>query len=120
MKYSSMKLKIVTATLQSVSLFLTILAVLFLNGCGGKAETKSKTAESDMRPAETVRVRENVSTFLGNPSRSYYGTGPWSQQPLEVLWSVKTGAMAGPNHKVAWGGSALPGQPSTNGQRAYF
>ena len=120
MKYSSMKLKIVNTNLQSVLLFATILAVLFLNGCGGKAETKSKTAESDVRPAETVRVRENVATFLGNPSRSFYGTGPWGTQPLEVLWSVKTGAMAGPNHKIAWGGSAWPGQPSTNGERVYF
>src|SRR5436309_2440176 len=82
MKYSSMKLKIVGTNLQSVLLFTTILAALFLNGCGGKAETKSKTAESDVRPAETVRVRENVATFLGNPSRSFYGTGPWGTQPL--------------------------------------
>ena len=28
--------------------------------------------------------------------------------------------MAGPNHKVAWGGSAWPGQPSTDSERVYF
>src|SRR5689334_621518 len=112
---------LVEVKLSSASLVLVaLLSVILFNGCGSKAETKPGTVDSSARPAETVRVRENVATFLGNASRSYYGSGPWSAQPLQVLWSIKTSAMAGPNHKVAWGGSAWPGQPSTNGERVYF
>src|ERR687884_2328800 len=100
---------------------LVLLAALALGGCGSKAEPKSKSMESDVRPAETVLARPVVSTWLGNPSRTFYGSGPWaSNGPLEVAWKFKTKAISGRLHKDPWGGTSWPGQPSVNGDRVYF
>src|ERR1700754_2205597 len=109
-EFKNQNRNLVDVKLSGASLVVAALvSVLLFNGCGSKAETKPGTVDNSVRPAENVRVRENVATFLGNASRSNYGSGPWAAEPLQVLWSIKTGAMAGPNHKVAWGGSAWPG-----------
>ena len=84
-----------------------VAGLLALSGCG-KAEVKS--AESDVRPAETVRVRPIVSTWLGNPSRTFYGSGPWTDAPLEVVWKFKTKSISGRLHKDPWGGTSWPGR----------
>src|SRR5829696_7667957 len=89
-----------------------------LNGCGGKAQVR--TADTDVRPAETVRVRPAVATWLGNPSRTFYGSGPWAAGALEIRWKFKTKSISGRLHKDPWGGTSWPGQPSVNGDRVYF
>jgi outer membrane protein assembly factor BamB len=58
--------------------------------------------------------------WLGNESRSFYGTGPWSDGPLEVVWEFETGFISGRLHKDPWGGSSWPGQPSVDERHVYF
>src|SRR5215216_5037611 len=93
-----------------LSLLMSCLAVvLLLNGCGGKAQERA--ADSDVRPATTVIARPVVATWLGNPARTFYGSGPWAAGPLEVVWKFKTKSISGRLHKDPWGGTSSPGQP---------
>ena len=52
--------------------------------------------------------------WLGNTSRNFYGTGPWSTGPLEIVWEFETKFITGRLHKDPWGGSSWPGQPSVD------
>ena len=61
-----------------------------------------------------------VQTWLGNFARNFYGTGPWPDAPLEVIWSFKTKSTSGRLHKDPWGGTSWPGQPSVADGRVYF
>ena len=103
--------------LVAVTVFVTL--SLSLTACGGKlvtdiAETKAAPAPPPPPPPPSV------PTWLGNPSRNFYGAGPWSDRPTEVLWEFETKLTSGPLHKLGWGGSSWPGQPSVVGKRVYF
>jgi outer membrane protein assembly factor BamB len=64
---------------------------------------------------------EGTLTFLGRPTRDYYGSGPWkSAGPLKVVWKFKTKGISGRFHKDPWGGTSWPGQPSVRGDKVYF
>ena len=109
--------------LKALSLcLLALAALLLLSGCGGKVtqEIYARSTESALRTAEVVRVPPTVPMWLGNPGRTFYGTGPWPKGPLEVAWQFETEATAGRLHKDKWGGSSWPGQPSVVGDRVYF
>ena len=95
-------------------LFLALLCSL--SACGGKAisETKATPAPAPPKPPTTIPA------WLGNPSRSFYGTGPWSNEPLKIVWEFKTDWISGRLHKDPWGGSSWPGQPSVDEQHVYF
>ena len=95
-----------------------LLAALLLGGCGGKAQERA--ADSDVKPPVTVRARPVVATWLGNPARTFYGSGPWAAGPLEISWKFKTRSISGRLHKDPWGGTSWPGQPSVNNDRVYF
>ena len=64
-----------------------ILALLLTTAaCGGKVitETEAKPPPPPPKPPTSVPM------WLGNASRSFYGTGPWSDEPLEVVWEFET------------------------------
>src|SRR6185503_13859008 len=93
-----------------------ILALLLsLPACGGKVI--SKTAAE---PPSPPKPPSSVPMWLGNASRSFYGTGPWSGDQLEVVWEFETKWITGRLHKDPWGGSSWPGQPSVDESRVYF
>ena len=61
-----------------------------------------------------------VPTWLGNPERNFYGTGPWKDGELKIVWEVQTGSISGRFHPDPWGGTSWPGQPSVEGDFVYF
>src|SRR5688572_123550 len=96
----------------SIALFLFPALLLSLSGCGGSLvnETVAEPkVERALPPPPTVPM------WLGNPSRNFYGTGPWSDRPSEILWEFETELITGRQHKEGWGGSSWPGQPSVVG-----
>jgi outer membrane protein assembly factor BamB len=92
-----------------------ILALLLLPACGGKVIT-----ETAAKPAEPPKPPSSVPMWLGNASRNFYGTGPWSGKKLEVVWEFETDWIKGRLHKDPWGGSSWPGQPSVDEKHVYF
>ena len=71
-------------------LILLVLALAFLSACGGKI-----IKETEASPASTVPATPTtVPMWLGNASRSFYGTGPWSKAPLQVVWEFETKAIS--------------------------
>src|SRR5678810_30790 len=93
-----------------------LLALLLLPACGGKVITE--TAAKPATPAP--KPPTSVPAWLGNASRNFYGTGPWSDAPLQVVWEFKTNWISGRLHKDPWGGSSWPGQPSVDEKYVYF
>ena len=87
------------------------------SACGGNL-VKETVAESKAKPAATPV--SSVPNWLGNRERNFYGTGPWQNGPLEIVWEFETGFISGRLHKDPWGGSSWPGQPSIAGDRVYF
>jgi outer membrane protein assembly factor BamB len=85
--------------------------------CGGKL-VKETSAEPVIEKTQPVPV--NLPTWFGNPARNFYGTGPWTDKPLEVVWDFKTDWSSGRFHKDPWAGSGWPGQPAVVGDRIYF
>src|SRR4051794_19601837 len=79
----------------------------------GEAEKKPGVVAPPPPPAAML-------TWLGDPARSSYGTGPWKEGELTVTWELKTGGISGRLHKDPWGGTSWPGQPSVDGDRVYF
>src|SRR6267143_4799835 len=100
--------------------FWFLLAVLWLGpACGGRIITKTE-AEPVPKVNKAPPVQTDLPMWLGNPSRSFYGSGPWSTEPLKVVWDFKTQWSRGRLHKDPWGGSGWPGQPAVVGERVYF
>ena len=100
--------------LQFGSLF--VLLALLLTACGSKV-VKEAPAEAKI---EKPKPPASLPTWLGNPERTFYGTGPWKTGQLKIIWEVKTGSISGRFHKDPWGGTSWPGQPSVEGDRVYF
>ncbi|MGZ5482137.1 MAG: PQQ-binding-like beta-propeller repeat protein, partial [Pyrinomonadaceae bacterium] len=86
-----------------------------LLGCGGKAAVEIKAG-----PVEKPKPPSAVPMWLGNAERNFYGTGPWKDGELTVIWEVETGFISGRLHKDPWGGTSWPGQPSIKDNRVYF
>jgi outer membrane protein assembly factor BamB len=101
--------------------FLTVMLAfgLLFSACGkttkAEAEPSSTRLEELKKPAPAA-----LPMWLGNPERNFFGTGPWSDKPLEVAWNFKTGSVRGPLHPDPWGGSGWPGQVAVVGDRVYF
>src|SRR4030095_3560768 len=85
--------------------------------CGEKLVTQP-IPESKSKPAPTPV--NSVPNWLGNPERNFYGTGPWQEGPLEIVWANDTDFISGRLHPDLWGGTSWPGQPSVDGTRVYF
>ena len=97
----------------STAFLIAVLACI--SACGGKVIT-----HTEAKPPPPPPVPTSVPAWLGNPSRDFYGTGPWSNEPLEVVWEFETKSISGRLHKDPWGGSSWPGQPSVNERYVYF
>ena len=97
------------------SVLLLCLLILLLSGCGGKI-----VKETEARTAPPPKPPPSVPMWLGNPSRNFFGTGPLSNDPLQVVWKFETKMISGRLHEDPWGGTSWPGQPSVDGQRVYF
>jgi len=97
-------------------LLLLLIALACFPACGGKI--LRETAASPSSPAGSAPP--TVPMWLGNASRSFYGTGPWSNEPLQVVWKFETKLISGRLHKDPWGGTSWPGQPSVDGRYVYF
>src|SRR5260370_23345167 len=108
-----------TALQKYLVLCLLVLLGLVLSACG--KTTKGKPAST---ATKVVEVREPtpaaVPMWLGNPERNFFGTGPWTDRPLEIVWDFKTGSVRGPLHPDPSGGSGWPGQGAVVGDRVYF
>ncbi|MFN2493580.1 MAG: PQQ-binding-like beta-propeller repeat protein, partial [Pyrinomonadaceae bacterium] len=91
---------------------------LFLCSCGGKL-VKETVAETKIDHS-TIRTPTSIPTWLGNPARNFYGTGPWSNRPLQIMWEFKTESSSGRFHKISWAGAGWPGQPAIVEDRVYF
>src|SRR5688572_6681065 len=94
-----------------------LLLLASFTGCGGKLVTETVAEPKGSRPAPPPK---SVPTWLGNTSRNFYGTGPWSDEPSEILWEFETKLISGRLHKDPWGGTSWPGQPSLGDDRVYF
>src|ERR1041385_162486 len=107
-----------TFSLCRLLLCLFLLSVfMLLCGCGGKLVKQTSAEPVAKRPA---RAPLDFPAWLGNRERNFYGTGPWEDGPLEVIWENETGLISGQLHKDGWGGVSWPGQPSVAGERVYF
>ena len=87
-----------------------------LLGCGGRAASEVKADPVVEKP----KPPSAVPMWLGNGERNFYGTGPWKDGELTVIWEVETGFISGRLHKDPWGGTSWPGQPSIKDNRVYF
>lgn len=58
---------------------------------------------------------EGLTMFRGNPTRTWYGTGPLPDDPLELLWTYPDAAMCGTSvsggESKLWCGTGWTGQP---------
>ena len=95
---------------------ITALAFVFAcTACGGRVLQKTEA-----EVLHKAAVPDAVPVWLGNPTRNFYGTGPWPDRPVQVIWEFETKLTSGRLHKDGWGGTSWPGQPSVAGNRVYF
>lgn len=91
---------------------------------GSEPAGTSTTADTDGRPANTVPPSSvsrpwgsitGLSMFRGNPTRTFYGTGPISDSP-QVAWSYPEGGMCSESTNLGettvWCGMGWTGQPA--------
>src|SRR6185503_16134014 len=96
-------------------LLVVVFGALAASGCANK-EIKG----TEVKAAEPPKPPPSVPMWLGSPSRNFYGTGPWSNEPLQVVWEFKTSSTSGRLHKDPWGGTSWPGQPSVDENHVFF
>ena len=87
-----------------------------LTACGNRAVSETKAGPLVEKP----KPPSAVPMWLGNSTRNFYGTGPWKDGQLSIVWEVETGFISGRLHKDPWGGTSWPGQPSIDNDRVYF
>ncbi len=100
-------------------LLLLLAALILLPACGGKLIRETE-AEPVLKSKAAKPAQTDMPMWLGNPARRFYGNGPWSKKPLQVVWEFKTQWSSGRLHKDPWAGSGWPGQPAVVGERVYF
>ena len=93
-------------------------SALLFAGCNWRAISKTENERGPTSPAK--QLPNSVPAWLAIAERNFYGTGPWIDAPLEVVWGVETGLISGKLHKDPWGGTSWPGQPSVDDERVYF
>ena len=91
-------------------------SMLGLSACGGRAASEIRAEPRVEKPKPPTAV----PMWLGNATRNFYGTGPWKDGQLTVVWELETDFISGRLHKDPWGGTSWPGQPSINDDRVYF
>ena len=77
-----------------------LVITLVFSACNGhvvpKTEAEALSKVPEAKPAA-------VPLWLGNSSRNFYGTGPWSAEPVKVLWEFETQLISGRLHEEGWG-----------------
>ena len=107
------RLNLVSKTLSTICL---LAFLCWFSACGGG----KATTHTEAKLPDPPKPPSSVPAWLGNASRTFYGTGPWSDGPLEVVWEFETKWTSGRLHKDPWGGSSWPGQPSVDERHVYF
>src|SRR6185295_6641994 len=97
---------------------LVLILALLAAACG--ATVVSKTEAGAGKKELTKPVSPSLHFWLGNSERNFYGSGPWADGPLEIVWQNETGFVSGRLHPDPWGGTSWPGQPAVDGNRVYF
>ncbi len=95
---------------------ITFCSALLLTSCAGRAVSETSSPKPGI---EKPKPPTAVPMWLGNPTRSFFGTGPMPKA-LKVIWEFKTSSTRGRLHPDPWGGSGWPGQPAIVGDRIYF
>src|SRR5258707_856877 len=89
--------------LNEIVLCTVILASLTLAACS----KVTKGTAPDVNTAKPTEPKKPTAAampmWLGNPERNFYGTGPWTDKPLEVAWDFETGSVRGRLHPDPWG-----------------
>lgn len=82
------------------------------NEYAGSDESTWVAAESSGRPWSDAGAIDGLLTFRGNPTRSFYGTGPIPESP-EVVWQFEIGCSLSVVSQVVkeWCGTGWTGQP---------
>src|SRR5690242_19560536 len=80
---------------QCCTLAICLVCLGVLSGCGGKAASETKAEPRIEKPKPPTAV----PLWLGNGERNFYGTGPWKDGELKVIWELQTGFMSGRLHK---------------------
>jgi outer membrane protein assembly factor BamB len=97
---------------------LVLALALLPAACGGTVVSKTEVGPG--KNELTKPVTPSLHFWLGNSERNFYGSGPWSDGPLEIVWEAETGFISGRLHPDLWGGTSWPGQPAVDGNRVYF
>jgi len=96
-------------------------AVIAIWATAGLTGCSERVATAPLRPViEKPKPPTAVPMWLGSSERNFYGTGPWKEGELKIIWEVETGSISGRLHKDPWGGTSWPGQPSIGEDRVYF
>ena len=76
--------------------FLLLIFLLFGSLGVTSCVSKGTVSQVSAKPVpETKPTPSAVATWLGNPERNFYGTGPWPDGQLQIIWEVKTGSTSG-------------------------
>ena len=76
-------------------------------GCGGSVVQVTVAEASKGKTADPINPVD-ITTWLGNSTRNFYGSGPWPDRPLRVIWEFETKLTSGRLHKDGWGGPVGP------------
>src|SRR6185369_2081085 len=79
---------------------LLLMLALLPAGCGGTVVSKTEVKQ----PAKPAPA--GLPLWLGNSQRNFYGSGPWQEGPLEIVWELETGYISGKLHADPWGGTS--------------
>src|SRR5260370_14685703 len=80
------------------SLYLLLAALFLLPACGGKI-IKETEAEPVLKSKAAQPTQTDIPMWLGNPARRFYGSGPWSKEPLQDVWQVQRNWSSGSLYK---------------------
>src|SRR5678810_313265 len=83
---------------------LLVLALALLPAaCGGTVVSKTEVGPGKKDPIRSVPP--SLHFWLGNSQRNFYGSGPWSDGPLESVWQEDTVFISGRLYPDPWGGT---------------
>ncbi len=89
-------------------LAICLFVATFSLSCTNKALFKAEAKTGEKEPVK--QAPKSLPAWLGNAERNFYGTGPWGDGPLEIVWENETDYITGRLHEDLWGGTSWPGQ----------
>ena len=73
-----------------------ICATVLLPGC------RKAVTPPPLPVVEKPKPPTAVPMWLGNAERNFYGSGPWKDGDLKIIWEVGTKGISGRLHKDPW------------------